>query len=85
MDITRGIRRLWAARTQSRKAARSASLEAEAEQLIQAKEFGGKLYVAFGGDPIICAEDLTRPLPQALNEARETWIQYCLRRGRRLR
>ena len=54
-------------------------LEAHANSVIQAKEFDGKLYVAYNGEPIIQEDMLDMPIAEALKLSRDTWIAYHIR------
>lgn len=62
-----------------RNARRLAALQAEAEHIIQAREFSGRLYIAFRGQPLIDASAATTAIPEVLTGARRTWVEYMMR------
>lgn len=50
-----------------------------AEELIQAREFNGKIYLAYGSEPIVAEDELKEPIAKALQKARENWADFKLR------
>ena len=50
----------------------------EAYELIQPKEFGGVIYIAFGGQPLVAVSE---GLAEKLEEVRATYILYQEKMG----
>ena len=60
-----------------RKAAeKAAALVRESEKRIQAREFGGEVYICFNNVPLIPADGLAWDLPTTLSVAREAWLKW---------
>lgn len=59
-----------------RVARRVRNLRRESRHVIQAKEFEGKVWLSYGGMPLLAQNDLTTDLPTALAQARKAWVSY---------
>ena len=60
-----------------RKAAeKAAALVRESEKRIQAREFGGEVYICFNNVPLIPAEGLAWDLPTTLVVGRKAWLKW---------
>lgn len=81
--IRRRMAAVSAARSQRLAERKRADLEATARGLIQAKEWDGVLYLAYGGEALVPADMLRAPLPEALEDARRRWVGYMMTRPRR--
>lgn len=57
---------------------RRREIEARAALMIQAREYQGRIYLAVGQEPIVEADSLALPLPQAIEAARQAWTAYHL-------
>lgn len=59
-----------------KEAKRKSLLVTEANNLLQVREFGGKLYICYRDIPIVEKMQLASPLEIAIKNARETYIDY---------
>ena len=60
-----------------RKAAqKAAALVRESEDIVQAREFRGEVYICFRNVPLVPADGLTWDIPTTLSVAREAWLKW---------
>lgn len=60
-----------------RKAAqKAAALVRESEDIVQAREFSGEVYICFRNVPLVPADGLTWDIPTTLSVAREAWLKW---------
>ena len=60
-----------------RKAAqKAAALVRESEDIVQAREFSGEMYICFNNVPLLPADGLTWEIPTTLAVAREAWLKW---------
>lgn len=57
-------------------AAKAAALVRESENIVQAREFGGEVYLCYNNVPLIPADGLSWEIPAALVVAREAWLKW---------
>lgn len=68
MSGTRVSRRQgWWAQAQARR---------QAEERVTVRDFGGDLYIAFDGQPLVCADQLKEPWQEVLEVVRSTYADY---------
>ena len=65
-----------ASRTKS-EAKRKALIVVEANNLLQVREFSGKLFVCYRDIPIIEDSQLNCPIEVVINKAREVYLDFC--------
>ena len=80
MKILENIKMWLSARRKAhreRKAgAKAAALVRESENIVQAREFGGEVYLCYNNVPLIPADGLSWEIPTALVVAREAWLKW---------
>lgn len=80
MEILTNIKMWLSAKRKAqreRKAAeKAAALVRESEEIVQAREFSGEVYICFRNVPLVPADGLTWDIPTALAVAREAWLKW---------
>lgn len=80
MEILTNIKMWLSAKRKAhreRKAAeKAAALVRESEERIQAREFGGEVYLCYNNVPLVPADGLSWDIPTALVVAREAWLKW---------
>ena len=64
------------ARNEKKAAKKAAALVRESETIVQAREFGGEVYLCYNNVPLVPADGLAWDLPTALVVAREAWLKW---------
>lgn len=64
------------ARRKKQAALRAAALVRESEDIVQAREFIGEVYICYDNVPLLPADGLTWDIPTALAVAREAWLKW---------
>ena len=64
------------ARRERKAAEKSAALVRESESRVQAREFGGEVYLCYNNVPLVPADGLSWDIPTALVVARESWLKW---------
>ena len=52
------------------------ALQAESRKALQVMEFNGELFLCFRGTPILREDQLMATLPEALEESRDTFVDF---------
>ena len=80
MNVINEIKAWWnkvsADAKQKRVSLKSRALAIESQQVLQAMEFQGELFICYKGMPIIKEDLLTVPIPDALENSRGTYMDY---------
>ena len=64
------------ARRERKAAQKAAALVRESESRVQAREFGGEVYLCYNNVPLVPADGLSWDIPTALVVARESWLKW---------
>ena len=76
MNIIQLIWRKYTCASASRKeAARKECLE-DYKERINVREFNGKMYISFDGNPIVCTDNLRESIIDTLSDAREVVTEF---------
>lgn len=52
----------------------------KAKDIIQAKEFNGKIYLAYNDEPLLPVDELQEDIATALCKTRKHWVEYKTRK-----
>lgn len=77
----------WLHGVTERRRARAAQLRhmalvRESERVVQAREFGGEVYLCVNNEPVLPSDGLAWDLPTSLSVARAAWVQWNEREER---
>lgn len=62
--------------TETYREEQTAKIQADALTKVQAREFNGQLWLAYNDKPLVAENMLNTPLTEAIQKAREAYIQY---------